>query len=131
MAQTPDHLVIEQGSISVAFLVDPSGGSAAKDFLESGGVTSQDKARLAYLFKKMASQGVLKNIEHFRKLEGRKEVHEFKANQARVFAFRDGNCWYLTNGVVKKKDKHQPADIDRAERIWNEHRLRKQQRGKP
>lgn len=130
MPPTPDHLILEQGLINVAFLVDPAGRSPAKDFLESDEVSPQDKTRLAYLFKKMATQGVLKNPEHFKKLEGRKEAHEFKAHQARVFAFRDGNCWFLTSGVVKKKDKHQPADIDRAERIWEEHRSRKQTKGK-
>jgi hypothetical protein len=131
MASTPDHVILEQGILSVAFLVDPAGRSPARDLLESDEVSDQDKARLAYLFQKMAGQGCIRNTEHFKKLEGRKEVHEFKAHQARVFAFRDGNCWFLTNGVVKQQDKHRRADIDRAERIWEEHRSRKQKKSKP
>lgn len=130
MPPSPDHLILEQGVLSVAFLVDPAGRSLAMEFLESDEVTAQDKARLAYLFKRMATQGSITNNQHFKKLEGRKEVHEFKAHQARVFAFRDGNCWFLTNGTVKKKDKHQRADIDRAERIWEEHGSRRQKKGK-
>jgi hypothetical protein len=126
----PDHLIIERGRYTIAFALDANGKCPARDFLESGEPTKEHKARLATLFKKTAAVGPPTLEEHFKKLEGWKDVFEFKAHQARVFTFRDGDVWYLVSGVVKKKDKHKKTDIERSERIWAEHKARFPKQGK-
>ncbi len=126
----PDHLIIERGRYTIAFALDAAGRCPAKDFLESDEPTKEHKARLATLFRNTAEVGPSQRDVHFKKLEGRDEVCEFKAHQTRVFTFRDGDVWYLVCGVVKKKDKHKKADIDRAERIWAEYKARFLKRGK-
>jgi len=122
MRQLPEHLIINRARFVIAFAVAANGRCPAQEFLESHDPSDKDKRKLIRLFENMATNGEIRNDENFKKLEHRREVHEFKGHKARVFAFRQGNCWFLTSGVVKKKDAHRPADIDSAERIWEEHK---------
>lgn len=122
MPGLPDELVLFRGRMVVAYAVEESGQSMARDFLNSRDVTEKDKRKLHRLFEQMAQQGEIVNDQNFKKLEGRSEVHEFKGHKARVFAFRSGGTWFLTSGVVKKRDLHRPSDIDRAERLWQQHK---------
>jgi hypothetical protein len=50
----------------------------------------------------------------------RENIHEVKKGQARVFCYKDGACWKLTNGALKRGNKAQDRDIDRAIRIMKE-----------
>ena len=43
-------------------------------------------------------------------------IREFKKRQVRLFCFRDGNAWVLTNGILKKDVKAQQNAIHRARR---------------
>jgi hypothetical protein len=106
----------------IAYAMASNGRCPARDFLESREPSDKDKRKLIRHFDVMATYGEIKNDENFKKLEGRREVHEFKGHKARVFAFRMSNVWFLTSGVVKKRDEHRPSDIDSAERIWEEHK---------
>lgn len=122
MRQLPEHLIIARGRLVIAFAMAANGRCPARDFLESRDPSDKDKSKLYRLFETMATHGEIRNTENFKKLEHRREVHEFKGHKARIFAFRQGKQWFLTSGVVKKKDAHRPADIDSAERIWEEHK---------
>ena len=44
-------------------------------------------------------------------------ISEFKKGQVRIFCYRDGTAWVLTNGFLKKSEKTPPGLIERAERI--------------
>jgi hypothetical protein len=57
-------------------------------------------------------------------------IFEFKRNQVRVFCFREAQSWFLTNGYKKKKDKLDPAEVARAERVMQEHSARELRRGR-
>jgi len=122
MAGLPDHLVVFRKRMVIAYAVAANGRCPARDFLESREPSDKDKRKLIRHFDVMATCGEIKNHENFKKLEGRKEVYEFKGHKARVFAFRIGSVWYLASGVVKKDDEHRPSHIDTAERIWEEHK---------
>ena len=67
----------------------------------------------------MAEHGTVRNPEQFKPVQGK--IFEFKKHQIRVFCFREGDRWLLTNGYKKKKTKLDQGEIDRAERIMGEH----------
>ena len=47
-------------------------------------------------------------------------ICEFVKGQARIFCFRDGQDWVLTNGDLKKSNQTPRPNIERAERIREE-----------
>lgn len=84
-------------------------------------------ARLVALFRRVAEHGDAPNPEQFKHVQGK--LFEFKKHQIRVFCFRHGDSWILTNGYKKKEDRLRPAKIRQAERIMGEH-LARAQRGR-
>ncbi len=124
MPGIPEEQVVMQGPASViAYAVDSGGRMPAKEFLEStrgkDAPSQQELAGLRQAFKVMTQQGRITNEEQFKKERG--EIFGFKKYQARIAAFRVGNVWYLTHGFKKKKDKWPESEIDRANRIREEH----------
>ena len=67
----------------------------------------------------MAEHGDAPNPEQFKHVQGK--LFEFKKHQIRVFCFRDGNSWILTNGYKKKRDRLDRKEVARAERVMHEH----------
>ena len=82
-----------------------------------------ERAGLFALFQRFAEHGPIRNAEQFKPLAGTDPpLVEFKKGQARVFAFYNGaGVAVLTHGAIKKKDRLDPAEIDRAHRIRTEH----------
>lgn len=75
------------------------------------------------LFKRLADMGDIANREHFKSL-GRagKGLWEFKRFQLRFLGdYRPGSRFVVALGVRKKKDEHDPVDIEKAVRILAEH----------
>lgn len=124
MPEIPEEQIVLKGpAMTIAYALDFSGGMPAKDFLEStrgkSAPTEQELAGLNQAFKVMVQQGKITNEQQFKKERG--EIYGFKKYQARIAAFRIGSIWFLTHGFKKKKDQWPETEIDRANRIRNEH----------
>jgi hypothetical protein len=123
MANPSDSQIVRGPRRTIAYATDRQGRMPAKDFMNedpgADGPSNVEKAGLLHRFTLMANQGVIHNKEHFRKERG--EIYSFKKGDIRLPAFRIGNVWYLTHGFNKKKGKWTKAELDRADRIREEH----------
>lgn len=70
------------------------------------------------LFTRMGDHGKIHDEEKFKHEQDK--LYAFKIFKARIYCFRDGNDWVLTNGCFKKSNKADPNEIARATRIMNE-----------
>lgn len=98
-----------------------SGKRPALEYIEN--LKRSDRAKLAKSFVKMAQVGRIHNKERFRKLGGKSgKIYEFKIHpKVRVLCFRLGRTWFLTHGFDKETGDTPPGQIERSERIMNEH----------
>lgn len=122
------RVAVEGPRFKIIYAIDARGTCPAEEFLnelqnKNDPGRKSDHANIFHLFRMMAEQGRISNREKFKQLEGvNPSLVEFKKHQVRVFGFYDGEgVIVLTHGVIKKKDKMDPADIDRAHRIRSEH----------
>ncbi len=74
------------------------------------------------LFSRMGDMGKIHDEEKFKHEQDK--IYAFKIHQSRIYCFRDGNDWVLTNGCFKKRNKADPTEIVRAVRIMNEQQNR-------
>lgn len=118
MSKDADSPIVACGSLrTIEYAVRADGSMPAKEFVE--GLDVADQMKLIALFCRMARKGSISNQLQFKKIRG--PIFEFKKQQMRVFCFREGNRWLLTNGYKKKTQKLRPSEIDRAERVMQEH----------
>jgi phage-related protein len=98
---------------------DASGEFRAQTYFSQ--LSQAEQAKFEVLFELMASQGRIRNPEHFRKESG--NIYCFKRGQLRLTCFSEGPDWMLVHGFRKKtnKDKRLKREIDMAERIRTEH----------
>lgn len=98
----------------IACLELADGSCPAGEFLD--GLDESDRRKLDTLFERLGDHGKISNKEQFKKLEGSQGIFEFKRHQIRLLCFyAPGGHLILAFGLRKKKDKHAPADIERAE----------------
>jgi hypothetical protein len=107
----------------VIWAVDARGRHPAREFF--GTLVLSDQAKVQALFGRLAELGPkgLQNREKFKSL-GRDggDLWEFKSFQVRFLGdFRPGYRFVVAHGLVKKRDRLDRADIDRALRILGEH----------
>jgi mRNA-degrading endonuclease RelE of RelBE toxin-antitoxin system len=90
------------------------GSCPAGDFLDE--LEKPDRRKLDTLFERLATTGRIDNREKFKKLEGSDQIWEFKSFQIRIPCFftRDKRV-ILLFGLVKKKNKYQKSEVERAE----------------
>lgn len=119
-------LVTRGGKLNICYAVSANGASPAKEFVQ--GLDLADKAKIAALLQRLANCGTISNAEQFKHVED--SIWELKKHQIRLFCFRDGDSWFLTNGYKKKQDRLNRTEIDRANRIMNEHKAREPKAGK-
>lgn len=82
-----------------------------REFID--GLSEDDQKKIAALLKTTAELGVPKNEQKFKKLQD--GLFEFKSYQIRIFcAFHGKAIIVLTHGIIKKKNKHDKNDIDKA-----------------
>jgi hypothetical protein len=116
----PGDMVLVRGAQrTVAYARAGDGSLLAKEFLDSGQVADCDRVRLYHHFKVMADTGTVTNREYFKKVDG--EIWEFKCYQVRIPTFQNGRVWFLTHAFIKKGDKWPPAQLQRANRIREDH----------
>jgi len=92
------------------------GKSPVGRFIE--GLGKEDQQKLTALLQRTANEGLPANREKFKKIED--DLFEFKSFQVRVFCTICGPRIILIYGVIKKKDRHDRADIDKAKRLMKE-----------
>lgn len=129
MSKDADSTIVVRGNLrTIEYAIRANGSMPAKEFIE--GLSVPDQAKILVLFRRMADKGDVPNREQFKLVEGK--IFEFKKQQIRVFCFRKGDRWLLTNGYKKKRDKLDRSEIDRAQRIMQEHleREAREQRGR-
>jgi len=97
----------------------PDGSCPVGEFLDSLDDTA--RAKLDISFEMLGDQGVIKNREKFKKVEGSDKIFEFKSHQIRLLCTFKGRNVYLLHAVVKKKNKLRSQDIERAERYKQEY----------
>jgi hypothetical protein len=93
----------------------------SKDFYDND-LSEQDRAKLKPPFSRLADDGYVANKERFKKVEGTKELWEFKLHQVRMPGFYlPGGRFLLTHGLRKKQDRLPKSEIAIAETIRAEH----------
>ena len=106
----------------VVWASEATGQRPALEFFEQ--LSKNEAAKVQALFERLAEHGRIRNNEQFKKLGDWQEhaIWEFKSFQLRFLgAFTPGSRFLVAHGLRKKKNKHRPADLDRAARILTEH----------
>lgn len=99
---------------SIELIIESDGSCPVEEFLNS--LSQADRRKVDVLFERMALHGRISNDEKFKKLEGSKDIWEFKSFQIRLLCFHaPGKKLVICKGVIKKRDKHAKADIESAE----------------
>lgn len=112
--------------IKIEFAVRSNGTMPAKDFYDND-LSEEERIKLKPPFTRLADDGHVANRERFKKVEGTKELWEFKLHQVRMPGFfLPGGRFILTHGLRKKQDKLPKGEIDIAEKIRAEHVKREQ-----
>lgn len=118
MHEQDDPKVVVRGRrFAIEYAKCDRSSAPAQGFVSSLDVKEQ--AKLFALFDRLANHGEIRNREQFKQVRG--PIYEFKRHQVRLLCFRQGSTWYLTNGYKKKRDRLDPGEVDRAERIMAEH----------
>lgn len=100
---------------SIRCLELADGSCPAGTFLDS--LSAGDRRKLDVLFEMLGNSGKIWNTEKFKKLEGSDNIWEFKSFQVRIPCFfAQGRKVILLFGLIKKKDKYNAEEIERAER---------------
>jgi hypothetical protein len=127
MAELPERYIVAtgvRGTIECA--VRARGAMEAKEFLDSPQCRRSLPALLA-LFQCIVDQAI-DDEEIGPKPLKKTCIHEFVKGQVRLFCYRDGTAWVLTNGDLKKSMETPKANIKRAERIMEEDQDLKKER---
>lgn len=106
----------------VALALDANGHAPALEFfreLAEDRNRHRDLAAVERALRKLAEVGRLHNREQFKMLDS--DIFEVKARQIRVLLFFCEGGWFLATGCVKKKDRLDPAVLERAVRLRREH----------
>lgn len=120
-----ESLIIHGCKLCILCATDARGRRPADDFLAELTVDpkrKRDHANLMHLFQALADHGKITNEEQFKAVAGTNpKLYEFKKHQVRVFGFFSVGKFILTNGYIKKTNKLDKSEIERAHRIRAEH----------
>lgn len=119
MAQTA--VVYSGREFSIEYAVCLNEAMPARDFIE-GQLNEREQRQLMALFTRLGDIGEIRNPQQFKKLEGK--LWEFKRHQIRVACFQQGHRWILASAFRKKRDNWPRQEIERAQRIMQEHLAR-------
>ena len=115
-----EDLVVYRGQkLVIEYAICTNGSCPAKEFFDS--LSERDKIKLMALFALMGDKGEIRNKEKFKIIEGT-AYFAFKSFQIRVICrFQPGRRLILLCGLRKQKDRYPKAEIDRANRIFEEY----------
>ena len=112
-------LFVARGNWGSIFYAQRHDGSVpAKEFYDS--CQRPDQAKLNALFQRLAAMGWIPHREKCKVLEG--ELCELKSHQIRVSFYRAGQCCYLLDGFVKKRDHWTSGELNHAKNLLAEHK---------
>ncbi len=94
-----------------------NGKKPAKSFMD--GLTQAEQIKLSHILQKLLDEGKVWNEQKFKKLEG--PIWELKSDMNRLLCFKHGDCWVLTNGFKKDRQKTERKYIDLAVKVMTEH----------
>ena len=114
------NIVVRGNQRTIEYAICADGSMPAKEFVE--GLDESEQRKLDTLFRRLAAMGKIFNKEQFKQVKGK--IFGFKRYQTRVGCFQIGIRWVLTHGFIKKGDRWKKSDIERAERIMEEHLAR-------
>ena len=114
-------MVLQGAKGTVAFAIRTNGTAEAAEFLS--GLDTLNQQRFHALLRLACDQGYVRSPDQYNKLSS--EIGEFKRGPFRLLFFRIGATWYLTHGFRKKQQKCPRSELDRAERIHQEHLSRR------
>lgn len=118
MSTDAEREVVDDGpERTIEYAIAVNGAKPAKEFIR--GLNDAEQRKLDVLFQRMADTGRIFNKEQFKQVEGK--IYEFKRHQVRIGCFQMGRRWLLTHGFRKKSKKWPRSEIERAQRIMNEH----------
>ncbi|HKV23944.1 MAG TPA: type II toxin-antitoxin system RelE/ParE family toxin [Candidatus Acidoferrum sp.] len=107
--------------LSIEFAIRANGSMPAKDFFDTD-LTESERLKFRPPVMRLADDGLVANEERFKKVEGTKDLWEFKLHQVRILGFyMPGARFVLAHGLRKKKDRLSKSDIEVAETIRREH----------
>lgn len=103
---------------------ETSGKAPAHEFFLD--LDAKDRARIQALFERLAETGRIRTSERFKKLETRGGVAlwEFKSFQLRFIGTYSPVArqeFVVACGLLKKRQRHNTRDLNRAARILKEH----------
>src|SRR6516162_8666768 len=108
--------------ITIEFAVRSNGTMPAKDFYEHD-LSEEERTKLKPPFARLADDGYVANKERFKKVEGTKEMWEFKLHQGRRRSLNTaGGPFIVTQGLEKKEIMVQKGEVVPAEKIRAEHK---------
>jgi len=119
----PDNVVFVGRKHRIVWAIDANGNLPAKKFYEGKELNKRECRKFWARFEMLADEEVIVNKEIFNRERG--EIYALKIFKKRIYCFKDGNDWVLTNGCKKNQQKADPKELDRAERIRAEHLARK------
>lgn len=110
---------------NIDFAEDSRGRKLADIFLQN--LDDRIQAKFFAILKELldSDRGFILNEQKMEKLKGGSGIWELKAKirgvgNFRVFCFREGPTWFLTNGFHKRGNRTPKAEIKRAVRIRDE-----------
>ena len=112
-----EEYIFYQGErFQVEFYFTETGRIPAKEYLED---TALDvKVKLAALVKCIGEHGKIFDITKFRMIDSKEKIFEFKPLQHRFFNFfYEGGKIIITNGYMKKSQKVNRRDLERAKEL--------------
>lgn len=121
-----EEYIFYQGErFQIEFYFTETGKIPAKEYLED---TSLDvKVKLAALVKYIGEHGKIFDITKFRLVDSKEKIFEFKPLQYRFFNFfYEGGRIIITNGYMKKSQKVDRKELQKARNIKKdyEHRVK-------
>ena len=114
-----DHLhLLYCGQRYDLFEIVDNGRQLVGDFIEN--LPAADQKKILALLKRSADHGPPANIEKFRHL--RNGLYEFKTFGVRIFCLlQKGRIIILTHGALKKRQKGDPDEYEKAFRLLEKH----------
>ncbi|MDO8747860.1 MAG: type II toxin-antitoxin system RelE/ParE family toxin [Candidatus Omnitrophota bacterium] len=118
-----EYIFYQGEKFQIEFYFTETGKMPAKEYLEE--VALDVKVKLAALVKYIAEQGKIFDITKFRAVDSQEKIYEFKPWQYRFFNFfYEGRKIIITNGYMKKSQKVNRKDLERARDIKKDYTYR-------
>ncbi|ACL03294.1 protein of unknown function DUF891 [Desulfatibacillum aliphaticivorans] len=109
--------LMAEGECFSLYGIKRNGKSNIRNFLSK--LNLGDRKKVFALVNRIADHGKIMNIEKFKHEED--GIYAIKSGQVRIYCcFHGKKVVLLTNGAIKKQNKANPADLEKAKKIRKE-----------